>query len=165
MANASSSRQQFLTDMTLDPPAATSDESGPPLLDEDYLILSTIHSAKGMEWQSVHVLHAVDGCIPSDMATGTMAQVEEERRLLYVALTRAKQHLHVLVPQRFYVSQQANMGDRYVYGSLTRFIPPAVAELFEHVGPNQSAERPGAPLASLSGTKLDIGARLRAGWA
>lgn len=165
MAHGTSTRQQFLTDLTLDPPAATSDESGPPLLDEDYLILSTIHSAKGMEWQSVHVLHAVDGCIPSDMATGTTAQVEEERRLLYVALTRAKQHLHVLVPQRFYVSQQATMGDRHVYGSLTRFIPPAVAELFEPVGPNQPTEGAAAALASLSGTKLDIGAKLRAGWA
>ena len=164
MANGTSTRQQFLTDLTLDPPAATSDESGPPLLDEDYLILSTIHSAKGMEWRSVHLLHAVDGCIPSDMSTGTMAQIEEERRLLYVALTRAKQHLHVLVPQRFYVSQQTRSGDRHVYGSLTRFIPPPVAELFEQVGPTGLADAPPATLADLSGAKLDIGARLRAGW-
>ncbi|MEO6745230.1 MAG: ATP-dependent helicase, partial [Caldimonas sp.] len=89
LAAATSSRQQFLTDLTLDPPAATSAEAGPPLLDEDYLILSTIHSAKGMEWQSVHVLNAVDGCMPADMATGSAAQIEEERRLLYVAMTRA----------------------------------------------------------------------------
>ncbi len=85
LAAATPTRQQFLTDLTLDPPAATSAQAGPPLLDEDYLVLSTIHSAKGMEWQAVHVLHAVDGCMPSDMATGSAAQVEEERRLLYVA--------------------------------------------------------------------------------
>jgi len=166
MAGASPTRQQFLTDLTLDPPAATSDESGPGLLDEDYLVLSTIHSAKGMEWQSVHLLHAVDGCIPSDMATGSMPLVEEERRLLYVALTRAKQHLQVLVPQRFYVTQQAGTGDRHVYGSLTRFIPPEVAGWFEPVGP----ERPEAAARDAlvdpgGGARLDIGVKLRSRWA
>jgi len=164
MANASSSRQQFLTDMTLDPPAATSDEAGPPLLDEDYLILSTIHSAKGMEWQSVHLLNAVDGCIPSDMATGNQAQIDEERRLLYVALTRAKRHLQVLVPQRFYVSGQSGVGDRHVYGSLTRFIPPEVASLFEACGPARSDEVEAAGLAPTSPLKLDVLARLQAQW-
>src|SRR5258708_37986537 len=84
------SRERFLTELTLDPPDATSDHAGVPLLDEDYLILSTIHSAKGQEWKSVFVLNAVDGCIPSDLATGTSAEIEEERRLLYVAMTRAK---------------------------------------------------------------------------
>ena len=74
-------REQFLTDLTLDPPSATSDEAGAPLLDEDYLILSTIHSAKGQEWKSVFVLNAVDGCIPSDLATGNADEIEEERRL------------------------------------------------------------------------------------
>jgi len=164
LAAATPSRQQFLTDLTLDPPAATSAESGPPLLDEDYLILSTIHSAKGMEWQSVHVLNAVDGCMPSDMATGSAAQIEEERRLLYVAMTRAKRHLHVLVPQRFYVSQQAGGGDRHVYGTLTRFIPPAVEARFEAVGPVAVGPAPASVLSGLADTRLDIGARLRAGW-
>jgi DNA helicase II / ATP-dependent DNA helicase PcrA len=78
------SRVHFLTDLTLDPPDATSDHTGVPLLDEDYLILSTIHSAKGQEWRSVFVLNVVDGCIPSDLATGSDAEIEEERRLLYV---------------------------------------------------------------------------------
>src|SRR5205814_1942699 len=95
-------REQFLTDLTLDPPSATSDEAGAPLLDEDYLILSTIHSAKGQEWKSVFVLNAVDGCIPSDLATGSTDELEEERRLLYVAMTRARDQLDVIVPQRFY---------------------------------------------------------------
>ena len=89
------SRERFLTELTLDPPAATSDESGPPHRDEDYLILSTIHSAKGQEWSAVTVLNVVDGCMPSDMATGSAAEIEEERRLLYVAMTRARHHLHL----------------------------------------------------------------------
>ena len=83
-------RERFLTELTLDPPDATSDEAGVPLLDEDYLILSTIHSAKGQEWTSVFVLNAVDGCMPSDLGTGSTPEIEEERRLLYVAMTRAK---------------------------------------------------------------------------
>lgn len=164
MAHGASSRQQFLVDMALDPPAATSDEAGPPLLDDDYLILSTIHSAKGMEWQSVHLLHAVDGCIPSDMATGKQADLDEERRLLYVALTRAKQYLHVLVPQRFYVSQQSGGGDRHVYGSLSRFIPPDVASLFETVVPCAPPAVAPLPLPASSGPRLDVGGKLRTRW-
>ena len=84
------SRERFLTELTLDPPDATSDQAGAPLLDEDYLILSTIHSAKGQEWKSVFCLNVVDGCMPSDLATGTSAEIEEERRLFYVAMTRAR---------------------------------------------------------------------------
>jgi DNA helicase-2/ATP-dependent DNA helicase PcrA len=127
------SRERFLTELTLDPPEATSDQSGPPLRDEDYLVLSTIHSAKGQEWKAVHVLSVVDGCIPSDMATGTTEEIEEERRLLYVAMTRAKEHLHLLVPQRFYVSQQSGGGDRHMYAGRTRFIGEAMAAHFEQV--------------------------------
>ena len=131
LAGGYGSRVSFLTELTLDPPEATSDRAGPPLLDEDYLILSTIHSAKGQEWKAVHVLNAVDGCIPSDMATGSGAEIEEERRLLYVAMTRAKEHLHVIVPNRFFIKQQAQMGDRHVYAQRTRFITPAMLRHFE----------------------------------
>ena len=109
IASTYSSRERFLTDMALDPPAATSDEAGVPGKDDDYLILSTIHSAKGQEWKAVHILNVVDGCIPSDMGTGTTEEVEEERRLLYVAMTRAKDDLQLFVPQRFYVHQQASV--------------------------------------------------------
>lgn len=162
IAAASPSRRQFLADLALDPPSATSAESGAPLLDEDYLILSTIHSAKGQEWQAVQVLNAVDGCIPSDMATGSQAQVEEERRLLYVALTRAKHYLHVLVPQRFYTSGQQGLGDRHVYASLTRFIPPEIASRFEAIGPARQALEMAAPV--MPAARLDVGARLRGRW-
>ncbi len=103
------SRERFLTELTLDPPDATSDQAGVPLLDEDYLILSTIHSAKGQEWKSVFVLNVVDGCMPSDLGTGTTAEIEEERRLLYVAMTRAKDDLHILLPQRFFTHGQPAM--------------------------------------------------------
>src|SRR6516164_4950957 len=103
IASTYPSRQRFLTELTLDPPSATSDKAGVPLRDEDYLILSTIHSAKGQEWKSVFVLNCVDGCIPSDLATGSTPEIEEERRLLYVAMTRAEDYLHMIVPQRFFV--------------------------------------------------------------
>jgi DNA helicase-2/ATP-dependent DNA helicase PcrA len=158
------SREQFLTELALDPPQATSDEAGDPQLDEDHLILSTIHSAKGQEWQSVHILNAVDGCIPSDLMTGASKLIEEERRLLYVAMTRARQHLHVLVPQRFYVSQQRTSGDRHVYASLTRFVTPSVAEAFDWIGPTRSGEvhaaMPDAGVEAL----VDIAGALRSYW-
>src|SRR5690606_12668434 len=91
-------RGRFLTDLALDPPDATSDEAGPPHLDEDYLILSTIHSAKGQEWSSVSILNGVDGCMPVDLGVGTAEEIEEERRLLYVAMTRSKDQLAIMVP-------------------------------------------------------------------
>jgi DNA helicase-2/ATP-dependent DNA helicase PcrA len=124
-------REAFLAEITLDPPEATSDRAGPPLLDEDYLILSTIHSSKGQEWKSVHVLNVVDGCIPSDMSTGSAQEIEEERRLLYVAMTRAREHLHLVVPNRFFIKQQSQMGDRHVYAARTRFVTPAMLKHFE----------------------------------
>ena len=111
------SRERFLTELTLIRPDSTSDCAGVPLLDEDYLILSTIHSAKGQEWKSVYLLNVVDGCMPSDLGTGTSADIEEERRLLYVAMTRAKDDLHLVVPQRFFVHGQHALGDRHLYAS------------------------------------------------
>src|SRR5574340_412854 len=103
MAVTYPSLERCLIELTLDPPEATSGEAGVPMLDEDYLILSTIHSAKGQEWAAVTLLNAVDGCLPSDMATGSSRDIEEERRLLYVAMTRAKDELDLMIPQRFYL--------------------------------------------------------------
>jgi DNA helicase-2/ATP-dependent DNA helicase PcrA len=130
LATAFATRERFVTDLTLDPPVSTSDLAGPPGLDEDYVILSTIHSAKGGEWDVVHVLHAADGMIPSDMATGDPEQVEEERRLFYVALTRARDDLRVYFPLRYH---RANRGleDRHWYAQLTRFLPEEVRGRFE----------------------------------
>jgi DNA helicase II / ATP-dependent DNA helicase PcrA len=164
LASGYGSRERFLTELTLDPPEVTSDQSGPPLRDEDYLILSTIHSAKGQEWKAVHVLNVVDGCIPSDMATGTSEELEEERRLLYVAMTRAREHLHLLVPQRFYVSQQAGGGDRHVYAGRTRFISEAMAARFEQIAwPEAPAAAPAAGLQPQA-PLMQVRARSRAAW-
>ncbi|WP_312183686.1 ATP-dependent helicase, partial [Massilia timonae] len=124
-------RESFLAEITLDPPEATSDRAGAPLLDEDYVILSTIHSSKGQEWNTVHVLNVVDGCMPSDMGTGSQDDIEEERRLLYVAMTRARENLHLVVPNRFFIKQQSSMGDRHVYATRTRFITPVMLKHFE----------------------------------
>jgi DNA helicase-2/ATP-dependent DNA helicase PcrA len=133
-----------------------------PLLDEDYLILSTIHSAKGQEWRSVFVLNCVDGCIPSDLATGAEHEIEEERRLLYVAMTRAKDHLHLVVPQRFFVHQQRGAGDRHMYAACTRFIPMAIRGFFHSRA--WPAARGGTAAAAASRTPVDIGAKLRRMW-
>jgi DNA helicase-2/ATP-dependent DNA helicase PcrA len=156
------SRQAFLTDLTLDPPSASSDEAGPPRLDEDYLILSTIHSAKGQEWKSVFVLNVVDGCIPSDMATGSAEEIEEERRLLYVAMTRAKNQLWLMVPQRFYVQQQARKGDRHLYAARTRFIPADLTGHFERR--SWPPPRPSIAARQNAVAPVDLQERLRGMW-
>jgi len=166
LAAAHASRERFLTELTLDPPQAASDEAGAPHRDDDWLVLSTIHSAKGQEWSVVFVLNAVDGCLPSDMATGCSAEIEEERRLLYVAMTRARAHLNLLVPHRFYVHQQPAGGDRYVHATLTRFVPDALLDRFAQHVPFGAA--PGMPVpqaAAAHAASVDLGARIRARWA
>lgn len=163
IAATSPSRQRFLTELTLDPPSATSGEAGMPLLDEDYLILSTMHSAKGQEWNAVSVLNVVDGCIPSDVATRNSAEVEEERRLLYVAMTRAKDSLDLIVPQRFYVTQQTGMGDRHVYAGRTRFIPNRLLGHFEQISwPLPLPELQGSPASRQAA--IDLAAKMRDMW-
>ncbi len=162
IANGYPSRERFLTELTLDPPDATSDQAGVPLLDDDYLILSTIHSAKGQEWKSVYVLNVVDGCMPSDLGAGTSAELEEERRLLYVAMTRAKDDLHIVVPHRFFTHGQASQGDRHVYASRTRFIPERILGLFERrAWPFVTSD---AVRAASEGPRIDVGARMRGMW-
>ncbi len=166
IASTYPSRERFLTELTLDPPSATSAQADSPGLDDDYLVLSTIHSAKGQEWKTVHVLNVIDGCIPSDMSTGTSEEIEEERRLLYVAMTRAKDHLHLMLPQRFYVHQQTAHGDRHVYASRSRFIPNAITRFFEScawptAAPDLGVEEPPVMYPS---RQVDISARIRALW-
>jgi DNA helicase-2/ATP-dependent DNA helicase PcrA len=121
----------MLSEIALDPPSSTQDLAGPPHLDDDYLVLSTIHSAKGLEWDAVYVIHAADGNIPSDMATGSPEEIEEERRLFYVALTRAKNWLYVCCPLRYYYSYRPTHSDAHGYAQRTRFLPPPVVECFE----------------------------------
>ncbi len=165
IASTYPSRERFLTEMALDPPDATSDRSGAALKDDDYLILSTIHSAKGQEWKAVQILNVVDGCIPSDMSTATTAELEEERRLLYVAMTRAKEELSLLLPQRFHVHQQAAHGDRHVYASRSRFIPDALTALFEHrCWPVATPAHDGNQAPRGAAAPVDIAARIRGLW-
>jgi DNA helicase-2/ATP-dependent DNA helicase PcrA len=157
-------RTTFLTEITLDPPTSTQEMAGDPLLDEDYLILSTIHSAKGLEWDSVFVMHAADGNIPSDMATGSEADIEEERRLFYVALTRAKNRLFVCFPQRYYFHNRSR-SDAHSYGQLTRFLPQDVLTAFDRRpaflddGPED-----GSGVAASDVTTADVRARMKKMW-
>ncbi|MGZ4130458.1 MAG: 3'-5' exonuclease, partial [Actinomycetota bacterium] len=135
LAGGYETRGRFVSELTLDPPSSTGDLAGPPLLDEDYLVLSTIHSAKGLEWDVVHVIHAADGMIPSDMSTGDDEQIEEERRLLYVAMTRARDALHISFPQRYY-RRPRGLEDPHSYAQLTRFLPDEVRAHFDEIGPD-----------------------------
>jgi len=154
-------RERFLTELTLDPPQATGDLAGPPLLDEDYLVLSTVHSAKGQEWDAVYVLNVADGNFPSEFAAGREDLVDEERRLLYVAITRARDELHLVEPMRYYVTQQSRRGDRHVYGARSRFLDSAVLATLERASWGDREEEQ-APLAS--GTRLDVARRMREMW-
>ena len=156
------SREQFLTELALDPPSATGDLSGAPRLDEDYLVLSTVHSAKGQEWDAVYVLNVADGSFPSEFATGRAELIEEERRLLYVAMTRAKASLDLLAPVKYFVTQQARMGDRHVYGAKSRFLTREVMACLEPVA--WSDETSPSHRAARSGNVVDVAAKLRSMW-
>jgi DNA helicase-2/ATP-dependent DNA helicase PcrA len=156
-----SDRQSFLTEMALDPPSATGDLSGEPYLDEDYLVLSTVHSAKGQEWEAVHILNVADGNFPSEFATGRADLVEEERRLLYVAMTRAKSELHLLAPLKYYIASQSRMGDRHVYGAKSRFMTREVLKCMEPVTFGYAVESEEVLEAKPA---VDVAARLRDMW-
>jgi DNA helicase II / ATP-dependent DNA helicase PcrA len=130
--------------------------------DEDYLILSTIHSAEGQEWRSVFVLNCVDDCIPSDLATGSSDEIEEERPPAHVAMTRARDELGLIVRQRFYVHRQPKNGDRSVYASRTRFIPAPLLKHFDRE--TWPAAEPQATLVASRGPRVDLAARMRQMW-
>jgi DNA helicase-2/ATP-dependent DNA helicase PcrA len=159
------SRERFITELTLDPPHATSDLSGRPTLEEDFLVLSTIHSAKGMEWDTVYLLNVVDGSFPSEFSTGKPELIEEERRLLYVALTRAQNDLALLMPLKFHVTQQSRQGDAHVYGGRSRFMTEKVLKTLEAT--TFQGSRPGDDTLQGTGEQqvsVDVGARLRDMW-
>jgi DNA helicase-2/ATP-dependent DNA helicase PcrA len=153
------SRSRFITELVLDPAAHTGDLAQPPHLDDDFLTLSTVHSAKGGEWRAVHVIQAADGMFPSDMATRDADGVDEERRLFYVALTRAIDHLHVYFPMRYYHYRERR-DDLHGYAPITRFLPPATQALFDQrqvgvVATEDNAPRPG--LVTAAAAKVDAG--------
>jgi DNA helicase-2/ATP-dependent DNA helicase PcrA len=132
-ANAEDVRH-FVSELVLDPPASSADFAGPPHLDEDYLVLSTVHSAKGLEWDAVHLIGAYDGNFPSDMNAGGEEGIAEERRLFYVALTRARRRLHVYVPARYYHRPRGG-DDAHGYGQASRFLTETVQRLCDATGP------------------------------
>jgi DNA helicase-2/ATP-dependent DNA helicase PcrA len=156
------SREQFLTELTLDPPQATSDYGTDARMDEDFLILSTVHSAKGQEWDRVTVLNVTDGNFPNEYANGKPDRIEEERRLLYVAMTRARNELDLIVPLKFYVSRQPRSGDTHVYGARSRFFSPGLLATLDAViwpAAGQEEVTAARPLP-----RVDVGARLRGAW-
>ena len=156
-------RERFLTELTLDPPSAAGDLSGDPLLDEDYLVLSTVHSAKGQEWEAVYLLNVSDGVFPSEFATGKPELIEEERRLLYVAMTRAKQTLSLIAPLKYHVTQQRKDGDRHVFGARSRFMTRPLLDTLEQRFFGAAEPGAGARLA-LSSKRLDVAGKLRQMW-
>jgi DNA helicase-2/ATP-dependent DNA helicase PcrA len=142
---------QFVGDLVLDPPQSSADLAGPPQLDEDYLVLSTIHSAKGLEWEAVHVLALYDGNIPADMAAGSKEGLDEERRLLYVAITRAKRELRLYVPVRYY-HRPKGTDDAHGYGKPSRFLTPQLQALCDVIRPTETP----AELAQRDGLRQTI---------
>jgi DNA helicase-2/ATP-dependent DNA helicase PcrA len=158
------SRERFLSELTLDPPNATSDLAGQPVLDEDYLVLSTIHSAKGMEWDTVYVLNVVDGSFPNEFATGKPELIEEERRLLYVGMTRAQNDLYLLSPLKFHLTNAPKSSDAHVYGGRSRFMTEKVLKCFEAKSFQGSSIGDGALQGSAEEATLDVGARLKEMW-
>jgi DNA helicase-2/ATP-dependent DNA helicase PcrA len=158
------SRERFLTELTLDPPNATSDLAGQPLVDEDYLTLSTIHSAKGMEWDTVYLLNVVDGSFPNEFATGRPELIEEERRLLYVGMTRAQNELLLMAPLKFHLTHQQRSGDAHVYGGRSRFLTEKVLKCFEARTFQGMSMGEASLQGSAESTGLDIGARLKEMW-
>ena len=156
-------RERFLTELTLDPPSAAGDLAGDPLLDEDYLVLSTVHSAKGQEWEAVYILNVADGNFPSEFATGKPEMIEEERRLLYVAMTRAKQSLSLIAPLKYHVTQQRRDGDKHVFGARSRFLSDALLEAMR--GCFHGRSEAGALRQEVrSNKRLDVASRMREMW-
>lgn len=155
------SRRHFLADLVLDPPVSTGEDAGAPHRDEDYLVLSTIHSAKGLEWDAVYVIHAADGCLPSDMATGSQSEIEEELRLTYVAMTRARDFLYVLWPLRYYV-ESGGLTDKHVYAQRCRFFTADVLQTMDAVACGTSEPAPGE--SGSVAPRQDIARRIREMW-
>ena len=139
-------RTSFLATLALEPPAATQDLAVGSTDEDDALILSTVHSSKGKEWDVVFVIHASDGVFPMARAANDEAQVEEERRLLYVAMTRARNELYVTYPLHSYATR---MGADFAYSQLSRFLDPGVRQTMQRV----TLGEPEVPLQPLPGPR------------
>jgi DNA helicase II / ATP-dependent DNA helicase PcrA len=158
-------RERFVTELTLDPPSAAGDHSAQAVVDEDFLVLSTIHSAKGMEWDNVYILNVVDGSFPSEFAAGKAELIEEERRLLYVAMTRARNELSCVVPLRFQITSQPKTSDGHVYGARSRFLTEKVVKCFDELtfqGSNTEVKIEAT--ATADSGPIDVASRLKQMW-
>jgi DNA helicase-2/ATP-dependent DNA helicase PcrA len=146
--------RHFVAELVLDPPSSSADIAQPPHLDEDYLTLSTIHSAKGLEWDSVHVLSVYDGNFPACMSAGTSESIDEERRLLYVAMTRARRTLQLYVPVRYHHRPQGR-DDAHGYGKASRFLTP---EVLAACDVTRLPDEPPAPLGAqpVAGRRITV---------
>jgi ATP-dependent DNA helicase UvrD/PcrA len=144
-AQQATDARHFVAELVLDPPQSSADLAQPPHLDEDYLVLSTIHSAKGLEWDSVHVLAVYDGNFPACMSAGTSESIDEERRLLYVAMTRARRSLHLYVPVRYH-HRPRGIDDAHGYGKPSRFLTGAVLACCEVTRLNDDPLSADAPI-------------------
>jgi DNA helicase-2/ATP-dependent DNA helicase PcrA len=163
LAGQFANRERFITELTLDPPQATSDLAGQAVNDEDYLVLSTVHSAKGMEWDNVYILNVVDGSFPNEFANKAEL-VEEERRLLYVAMTRARNELTCVVPLRFQITSQPKTSDGHVYGGRSRFLTEKLVKCFdEQTFQGTSVDVKIEETTADSGT-IDVASRLKQMW-
>jgi DNA helicase II / ATP-dependent DNA helicase PcrA len=154
-AGAATDLAAWLAEVTLDPPASTGDLAGPPALDEDYVVISTIHSAKGLEWPIVHIPQVIDGSIPIDMALGSASGLDEERRLFYVAVTRARDELHLYTPLRMPHHRRAK-DDRHSYAAISRFIDEKVLAALKVV--DEVAERFSVTASAQTGPVVNIDA-------
>jgi len=157
-------RERFITELTLDPPQASGDLSGKPSLDEDFLVLSTVHSAKGMEWDTVYVLNVVDGSFPSEFSTGRTELIDEERRLLYVAMTRARNELQLCAPLKFPLAQQPKNADGHVYGARSRFLTDKVLKTLEPAVHQSAQLAESLAVGDGRDSTVDVSARLKAMW-
>ena len=156
-------RERFLTELTLDPPQASGDLAAKPHKDEDYLVLSTVHSAKGMEWDTVYVLNLVDGSFPSEFAAGKPELIDEERRLLYVAMTRARNELHLCTPLKFMLTQQSRDGDGHVYGGRSRFVTDKLLKTLEETSYRSSVLGDDS-LSQEKSLAVDVGSTIKNMW-
>ena len=161
MSNDYATRRSFLTELALDPPSASGDLAAKPHIDEDYLILSTVHSAKGQEWDTVYVQHFSDGTFPNEFAAGNPEKLEEERRLAYVALTRAKNRLVLVNPFKYFIREQSKYGDKHVYGTKSRFLTDHVLATLDQT---HWSSRPQTSKGWDQNVRVDLKSRARAMW-
>ena len=162
IAAAYNSRRRFLTELAIDPPDRTGKHATASDADEECTILATIHWAKGGEWPIVRVLNVVDGCIPSARATGTSEEIEEERRILHVAMTRAKDQLDLIVPQSIFRYQQGNENPN-IAAPVSRFIPESISDAFELKHWGERRARSGAHIKWRS-KRVDVAANVERMW-